>query len=90
MEQAVLDQAIPQTYILRPSLIPGERNEKRFGEGAGAIFLKLAHIILRGSLKKYRAIHSDRNAAAMISISKTLPDLQFVPSDVIREFCSNQ
>lgn len=90
MEQAVLDQAIPQTYILRPSLFLEERNEKQFGEGAGAIFLKLAHIILRGSLKKYRAIHSDRNAAAMISISKTLPDLQFVPSDVIQEFCSNQ
>lgn len=90
MEQAVLDQVIPHTYILRPSLILGDRNEKRFGENAGAIFLKSAHIFLRGSLKKYRAIHADCIAAAMINISKTLPDLQIVPSDLIQEFCNNQ
>ena len=41
MEQAVLSQKIPNTYILRPSLILGERNEKRFGESLGAVLLKL-------------------------------------------------
>ena len=90
MEEAVLDQAIPHTYILRPSLILGERKEKRFGESAGAVFLKLAHVFLRGSLKKYRAIYADCIAAAMINISKTLPDLQIIPSDQIQEFGSNQ
>lgn len=90
MEQLVLDQGIPHTYILRPSLILGERMEKRFGEDAGAIFLKLLHVFLRGSLKKYRAIDADCIAAAMISISQSLPDLQFVSSDLIQEFCRNQ
>ena len=90
MEEAVLDQAIPHTYILRPSLILGDRNEKRFGESAGAVFLRLARIFLYGSMKKYRAIHADSIAAAMIRISKTLPDLQIVNSDVIQEFADRQ
>jgi len=90
MEQAVLDQALPHTYILRPSLILGDRNEKRFGENTGAVLLKLAHVFLRGSIKKYRAIHADGIAAAMIAISKTLPDIQIVPSDLIQEFADNQ
>ena len=90
MEEAVLDQAIPHTYILRPSLILGDRNEKRFGESAGAVILRIARIFLHGSMKKYRAIHADSIAAAMIRISKTLPDLQIVNSDVIQEFADRQ
>ena len=86
MEQAVLDQAIPHTYILRPSLILGERNEKRLGEAVGAILLKLSHLFLIGNLKKYRAIKADCIAAAMINIAKTLPELQIVNSDLIQEF----
>ena len=86
MEQAVLDQAIPHTYILRPSLILGERNEKRLGEAVGAVLLKLSHLFLIGNLKKYRAIKADCIAAAMISIAKTLPELQIVNSDLIQEF----
>jgi uncharacterized protein YbjT (DUF2867 family) len=42
MEQAVLNQKIPNTYILRPSLILGDRDEKRFGESFGSVMINLA------------------------------------------------
>lgn len=85
MEQAVQDQKIPNTYILRPSLILGERNEKRFGESFGALILKLTNGLLVGKLKKYRAIKADHIAAAMITLAKTKPDKQILESDLIQE-----
>lgn len=86
MEQAVLDQKIQNTYILQPSLIVGERNEKRFGESFGAVVLKLANFLLVGKLKKYRAIKADCIAAAMISLAGSNHKEQIVPSDLIQEF----
>jgi len=86
MEQAVLDQKIPKTYILRPSLIVGERNEKRFGESLGAILLKLANVFLVGKYKKYRAIKADCIAAAMINLASSNLKEQIVNSDIIQEF----
>lgn len=86
MEQAVLDQKIPKTYILRPSLIVGERNEKRFGESLGAVLLKLANVFLVGKFKKYRAIKADCIAAAMIHLAGSNYKDQIVHSDIIQEF----
>jgi len=85
MEQAVLDQKIPHTYILRPSLILGQRDEKRFGESLGEVLLKLSAVFLRGRLEKYRAIEATCIAAAMIALAKSLPDKQIIPSDLIQE-----
>lgn len=90
MEQAVLDQKIPNTYILRPSLILGERNEKRFGESLGAVLLKLVNVFLVGKSKKYRAIKSDCIAAAMINLASSNHKDQIVNSDIIQEFGSKQ
>ncbi|MFO7671979.1 MAG: NAD-dependent epimerase/dehydratase family protein [Bacteroidales bacterium] len=86
MEQAVLDQKIPNTYILRPSLILGDRNERRIGESIGAIVMKLTDVLLVGKLKKYRAIEADCVASAMIRLAKSGYKSQVVESDVIREF----
>lgn len=85
MEQAVLHQKIPRTYILRPSLILGARGEKRFGESFGALVLKLAEIFMVGRLKKYRAIQADVIAAAMIGLAKSEHHEQIVNSDVIQQ-----
>ena len=88
MEQAVLNQKIPNTYILRPSLILGERDKRRIGESVGAVLLKLTTLFLVGRLKKYRAIEADCIASAMISLAKLMPDTQIVNSDIIQEFGS--
>jgi len=88
MEHAVLDQKIANTYILRPSLILGERGERRIGENAGAFVMKLTNALLVGKLKRYRAIKADCIAAAMIELANSLPDMQIVQSDVIQELGS--
>ena len=85
MEQAVLNQEIPNTYILRPSLILGERDEKRLGESFGAVLLKITHVILIGKLKKYRAIEADCIANAMLNLAKSKHNTQIVNSDMIQK-----
>jgi uncharacterized protein YbjT (DUF2867 family) len=90
MEQAVLTQNIAHTYILRPSLILGNRDEKRFGESLGAILLKLTDLFLIGRLKKYRAIEADCIAGAMISLAKSNPNIQIVNSDIIQKLGEEQ
>jgi uncharacterized protein YbjT (DUF2867 family) len=85
MEQAVLDQKIPDTYILRPSLILGDRNESRMAESAGAFIMKTVSTLMVGKLKKYRAIEADRIAAAMISLAQSKPEIRIVESDTLQE-----
>jgi len=84
MEQAVLDQKIPNTYILRPSLILGERGERRITENVGALVMKAIDPILRGKAEKYRAIEASIIAAALIELAASDHGTQIVPSDVIQ------
>ena len=86
MEQTVSDERIPHTYILRPSLILGKRDERRFGESLGAVVLKFTNALLVGSMKKYRAIEADCIAAAMIHLALSKPPSGIVISDKLQEF----
>jgi uncharacterized protein YbjT (DUF2867 family) len=88
MEQAVLKEKIPNTYILRPSFIGGKRKTKRFGEGAGIVFAKLIQPLMVGRLRKYRLIEAEIIAQAMIYLANTKPDAQVVESDKIESFGS--
>lgn len=88
MEQAVLGEKIPHTYILRPSLILGKRNESRIGEGIASVVMKVASPLLAGGMKKYRAIEADCIAAAMISLAGSRPQTRIVSSDMLQELCS--
>jgi uncharacterized protein YbjT (DUF2867 family) len=85
MEQAVLGEKIPHTYILRPSLIMGNRAERRMGESVGAAVLKFTNVVLVGRLKKYRAIEADCIAAAMIHLALSKPSSGIVISDKLQE-----
>lgn len=73
MERDVLSQEIDHTYLLRPSLITGNRKEKRSMEKIGAAIFKVLGFLLIGPLKKYRAIEADSIAAAMIRLDNTRP-----------------
>ena len=90
MEKAVLDQEIQNTFILRPSLILGNRNERRITESIGAFFMKGMKPLLVGAARKYRAIEADCIAAAMINLAGSKHMSQIVESDVIQEFGSRQ
>lgn len=88
MEQAVFKQEIPNTYILRPSLILGDRDKKRFGESFGAVVLKISQGLLIGNLRKYRAIEADCIANAMLKLAKSTYNSQILNSEKIQELGS--
>lgn len=71
MEEAVLNHAIENTYILQPSLIDGNRKEKRTGEW---IFNQLANVmsILKvGPLKKFQPVSPEKIATTMIHLANS-------------------
>ena len=66
MEDAVSGLNIPQIYIFRPSLLMGDRKEKRGGEKIAQVMMGTLGFIFAGPLLKYKGIHADVVAKAMI------------------------
>ncbi|NEW80695.1 MAG: NAD(P)H-binding protein [Gelidibacter sp.] len=85
MEQAVLSEKIMNTYILRPSIIGGNRHENRTMEKIGIAIFKLLQPFMLGKLKKYRIIEAENIAKAMIYLANEKPGLQIIESDKIQE-----
>ena len=57
---------IPHLTILRPSLLLGNRDEKRLGEGIAQVLFSGFGFLMVGPLKKYKAITASQVAKAMI------------------------
>ncbi|NHZ87335.1 MAG: NAD(P)H-binding protein, partial [Planctomycetia bacterium] len=85
MEQVVLEQKIENTYILRPSMIGGKRNEFRIAEKISIVFMKVINPLFVGSFRKYRMIDPDIIANAMIEVANNKIDKQIILSDQIQE-----
>ncbi|AUC84021.1 nucleoside-diphosphate sugar epimerase [Polaribacter sp. ALD11] len=83
MEQAVLQQKIAHTFIVRPSLIGGDRKEFRFGEKIGQGILKVLNPLLIGGLKKYRMIHPEKIASCMQILANKHDAETIISSDKI-------
>jgi uncharacterized protein YbjT (DUF2867 family) len=78
-------------WSFRPSLLDGPRREFRFGERAGLAVMRILGPVLRGSLAKYRAIHADAVAAAMIRVARTgQPPPGAIESDVIARLAARK
>ncbi len=85
MEQAVLSEKNPHTYILRPSIIGGNRNENRPMEKIGITIFKLLQPLMLGKLKKYRIIEAENIAKAMLYLANKKPEIQIIESDKIQK-----
>lgn len=83
MERDVLEQKITNTFILRPSLIGGEREEFRLGEKIGKVVMKIFNPFLIGDLKKYRMIHPEKIASCMQTLAKAHYNEAIISSDKI-------
>jgi uncharacterized protein YbjT (DUF2867 family) len=86
MQQEVLKQNIPNTFILQPSIIDGNRNETRIGEKIGLIIFKLIQPLFIGPLKKYKVIKAEEIAQAMLNLANTKTiNKNIITSNYIKE-----
>jgi len=91
MENDVLAQNIPNTYILQPSIIGGNRKEQRIGEKIGLVLFKLFQPFFFGKLKKYQLIEAETIAQSMLNLanSKAINE-KIITSDYIKEISKNK
>ncbi|MGW7161892.1 oxidoreductase [Paenibacillus taichungensis] len=69
MEEALSAIGIGSLHIFRPSLILGDRKEKRLGEQLAAHAMKFLDRWMKGRVDKYRAIQALTIARAMMNIA---------------------
>ena len=65
-ERDIAAVGLPKVMFMRPSILLGERHEQRRAERAGILVGKLIAPLLLGRLRKYRPIHADEVASAML------------------------
>ncbi|TRZ46409.1 nucleoside-diphosphate sugar epimerase [Robertkochia solimangrovi] len=83
MEKKVISMQIPHTFILRPSLITGNRKEVRTAEWISKLAMSLLNPLMAGPLKKYRSVSPEAIARTMISLSNDPIDKQIIENDEI-------
>ena len=80
----MLQQRIKNSFILRPSLISGERKEQRIGEKIALLVFKLMQPLLIGNLKQYKTIDAENIAKAMLYLAnKKMNDEVIITSNQI-------
>jgi len=85
VEKSLINLEFQNLNIFRPSLLLGNRNEKRLGEDIGAVVAKVINPILLGNVRKYRAIHAETVARSMLNIStKNQNSVHIFESDIIQ------
>jgi uncharacterized protein YbjT (DUF2867 family) len=70
MEVAVSKLQIPEVKVFRPSLLMGNRIEKRGGENIAQAVMGALGFLFAGPLLKYKGIHADVVASSMIKVAK--------------------
>ncbi len=88
VEQAIAAIGLPAAYFFRPSLLLGPRAESRPGEKIGIAVGKLIAPLLIGGLRKYRPIHADTVAAAMVYVANHDVPAGVIESDAITRLAS--
>lgn len=87
VEKAILVLGYPCTCIFRPSLIMGERSERRAGEKIAMLLAKIIGPLLIGPLKKYQPVSALSIAKAMQHTAHQFEDgIHFISSDEIKKF----
>jgi uncharacterized protein YbjT (DUF2867 family) len=69
MEHAVRALPFEAVHIVRPSLLLGERAERRPAEQLGQVVAPWLSPLLKGPLAKYRAVAADEVAAALVTLA---------------------
>ncbi len=86
LEESIKALPFKSLHIYRPSLLTGDRTEKRPMEEVSAALMKFINPILIGGLKKYQSIPAETVALAMYKESLTAdPGIFIHQSDAIKE-----
>jgi uncharacterized protein YbjT (DUF2867 family) len=64
------DSHIEDVFIVRPSLLLGNRKEFRLGETVAKWLMTALNLLFIGNLKRYKAIPAHKVAKAMLNLSK--------------------
>lgn len=83
MENAVLEAGLERTFILRPSLIVGDRKEHRSGERFAAGLFRFLKPLFFGPFRKYRAVEAKDIASKMIALLNSDSPSKIVESEAI-------
>ncbi len=76
--------------IYQPSLLLGNRKEKRFGEKLAMTFMPPLEFLLQGKLKKYRSIQANDVAKGMLAVAKNKHiKYQTIESNEIKELANS-
>jgi uncharacterized protein YbjT (DUF2867 family) len=86
MEESILKLAFEKTIIVRPSILLGERKEKRAAEIVGKAVMTAIQPVFTGKFRKYRPIHGRDVARAMISLLETGLEKKVFESDELKQF----
>ena len=70
MEQKVLSFNIQEIFVFRPSMLLGARDESRLAEEIGQKAMKITGFLMKGKLKKYKAIPATIVACSMLKVAK--------------------
>src|SRR4030095_3180773 len=70
LEEAIHQVGLDAVHIMQPSMLLGERTEKRTAEKVIQGTMKFLNPVFGGSLRKYRAIHGKTVATAMLNLAK--------------------
>jgi uncharacterized protein YbjT (DUF2867 family) len=84
MEKKIMELNFRTLVIMRPSILLGDRGEKRFGENAGKVMMKLFGPFFAGKFRKYRAIEAKTVARAMVKLLKEKTGKEIYESDMIQ------
>lgn len=85
-EETVAEQGVPVTVILRPSLLMGNRSERRPAERLSQWIFPLVDPLLSGGLRKYRSILALDVAKAMLhSVRTATPGVHVLEYDRMME-----
>ena len=88
VEQAIAAIGLPAAYFFRPSLLLGPRAENRPREKIGIAVGKAIAPLMIGGLRKYRPIHADAVARAMVYVANRNVPAGVIESDAIAQLAS--
>lgn len=89
MEERILQMNFENISIVRPSMLLGERKEKRAGELVGKVVMTVVKPVLVGKLLKYRAIHGRDVARGMIGLLLSDNGRKIIESDKLKIVSDN-